>query len=84
MNDKRYRIISDGTPRGTKVLQPDGSEMSNVVKVEWEITGDSPGIARVTLIGVEVDVVGDEHPCASEVSLDARADEVKSSDGSRP
>lgn len=59
MNDKRYRIISDGTPRGTKVLQPDGSEMSNVVKVEWEITGAGPGIARVTLIGVEVDVVGD-------------------------
>lgn len=34
VNGKRYRIINNGIPRGTKVLQPDGSEMSNVVKVE--------------------------------------------------
>lgn len=61
MNDKRYRIVSDGTPRGTKVLDPEGRELDMVTKVEWSIEGcDGIGVARVTLLNAEVDVVGDE------------------------
>lgn len=60
MNDKRYRIVSDGTPRGTRVLDPDGRPMDGVTKVEWSIEAGGIGVARLTFWNVEVDVAGDE------------------------
>lgn len=58
MNDKRYRIVSDGTPAGTRVFDPDGRplDMGLVNKVEWSVEADGLGVARVTLLKVEVDV----------------------------
>ena len=37
MPDK-YRIVSDGTARGTKVFMPSGEEMKNVSSVHIEMT----------------------------------------------
>lgn len=60
MNNRRYRIVSDGSSMGTKVLDPDGRSLDMVTKVEWSIEAGRIGVARVTLFNVEVDVVGDE------------------------
>lgn len=47
------RIISDGTPEGTKVLV-DGREMQNVTHVSWECGVHGLAIARVTMYADEV------------------------------
>ncbi|MCG5072265.1 hypothetical protein [Paraburkholderia tagetis] len=62
MNNKRYRIVSDGTPRGTKIYEPDGREvdMNWITKVEWSVDAGGIGVARLTFINVEVDMVGGE------------------------
>jgi hypothetical protein len=56
---KRVRIVSDGTPLGTKVFNADGTpmDMGRVTKVEWSIEADGIGVARVTLRDVEIDTV---------------------------
>ena len=84
MNNRRYRIVSDGTPLGTKILEPDGRQMdlTGVTKVEWSVEAGGIGVARLTLINVEVDVVGDDP--ADKDSLNTDGGEVNSSDASRP
>lgn len=72
MNNRRYRIVSDGTPLGTKVLDPEGRPLDMVSKIEWSIEAGGIGVARLTLINVEVDAIGDE---AQESAQDAAAAE---------
>ena len=44
MLGKRYRIVSDGTPFGTKVYDADGAEIKGcITKVEWSIEADGVG-----------------------------------------
>lgn len=61
MQAKRIRIVSDGTPRGTKVFDADGEpfDMSTITAVEWSIDADGAAIARLTFCGAEIDVIGD-------------------------
>lgn len=60
MGGKRVRIVSDGTPIGTKVYDADGRlmDMGAITKVEWSIEAAGTGVARLTLANVEVDLIG--------------------------
>jgi hypothetical protein len=71
MNDKRYRIVSDGTPVGTKVYDTDGHQldMGLITKVEWSVEASGIGVARLTLWDVEVDVAGDARAEAAQPSV---------------
>ena len=56
----RYKIISDGTPRGTQVLL-DGEPMPNIVDIEWDLSvGGSPARMKIEVLNVEVDVSTDD------------------------
>jgi hypothetical protein len=60
MISKPMRIVSDGTPFGTKVYDADGAEIKGcITKVEWSIEVDGIGQAKLTFSNVEVDVIGD-------------------------
>lgn len=58
----RIRIVSDGTPRGTRVLLPNGDRMPGLIKkVEWSITAGEPHeLARavITFANVEIEAEG--------------------------
>ena len=56
MNSK-VRIVSDGTPAGTKVFAGD-AEVANISKIEWKLdANDGFAKAIVTIDLVEIDVV---------------------------
>lgn len=59
----RWRVISDGTPTGTRVYR-DGEPVDDVVAVSWSIRADD--VARVTLElegpNVDVNLDGTEEP----------------------
>lgn len=66
MNNKRYRIVSDGTPMGTKVFDGAGQQldMGWVTKVGWSIEGGGIATATITVANVEVELVGDAQESA--------------------
>jgi len=35
---KRYRIVSDGTPHGTEIFDPDGNRLDDVERVQIDIS----------------------------------------------
>lgn len=52
---KYYKIISDGSPEGTKLLDQNGDLVKNVKQVTWSAnTGEVP-TAQITMM-VEVDL----------------------------
>ena len=51
---KKVRIISDGTPFGTRVEGPDGQPIPGVVSVSWNV--DMGEIARATIELINVDI----------------------------
>jgi len=57
----RIRIISDGTPKGSRLLV-DGAEVPNVVSVEWRCRAgrNDTATAVVELLHVEIDAEADE------------------------
>jgi hypothetical protein len=58
---KRIKIIGDGTPRGTKVLDAEtGEKLPHVQKVEFSLEMDGVGLVKVTTLCKldEVDVEG--------------------------
>lgn len=58
--DNPLRIVSDGTPLGTKVFDSDGAEIKGcITKVEWSIDANCAGQATLTFANVEVDLIGD-------------------------
>jgi hypothetical protein len=61
MNNRRYRIVSDGTPAGTKIFDGAGQQLGAgwITKVEWSVEGGGIGTAKITVANVEVDLVGD-------------------------
>lgn len=58
---QKVKIISDGTPNGTRVLDSDGVQIEGAIsKIEWGIeAGGGPAIAKITFINVEVEVIGE-------------------------
>lgn len=58
---KNIRIISDGSPRGTKVFDAEGVEITGcLTKIEWSIDSDKrTGVAKLTYMGVDLDVIGE-------------------------
>ena len=57
---KKIKIISDGFPGGTHVYNAETNEpIEGVMSIDWKI--ESPGhlaVATITLVGVEVEVIG--------------------------
>jgi hypothetical protein len=51
------RIISDGSPGGTRVLMPDGTPIPNVIRVEWYLDADGSIKARLDLYTASIDAV---------------------------
>lgn len=56
----RIRIISNGNPLTTKVIDAQtGEPLEGVIKVEWEIT-PAGAIAKLHLASAEMDVTADD------------------------
>ena len=34
--EKRYRIVSDGTPHGTEIFDPDGNRLDDVERIHFD------------------------------------------------
>lgn len=64
----KLRIESDGTPHGSKVTDEDGNLVERVVRVRvwWECGVDSMARPMIEVIGVPVDVIGDDGPIDDE------------------
>lgn len=57
----RVKVVSDGTPAGTKVINADTGEDLGlpISAITWHIDGDSAGQALVRLTLVQVEVEGE-------------------------
>jgi hypothetical protein len=53
------KIVSDGTPCGTKVLREDGSEIEGVSGINWNIEVDQFAVARIEIGVAEIEVRGE-------------------------
>lgn len=58
--EQQYKIISDGTPQGTKILDPDGKELRFVKSITWNICVEGNSTAFVTLDKVALEAKNDE------------------------
>lgn len=56
---KKVRIVSDGTPSGTRVEGPDGQPIPGVVSVSWTVAVDGVARASIDLINVDIDAVAE-------------------------
>lgn len=55
----KIKIVSDGTPKGTRVNNAETGELlTGVLAVEWAITSHGGAIAKLTLRDVEVKLIG--------------------------
>lgn len=54
----RLRIVSDGTPVGTKIYTEDGALLRGVQMVNWHLEIGGFATVQVELVGVPLDVVG--------------------------
>lgn len=53
------KIVSDGTPNGTKVYAPSGEPLeSKISKIIWSINPQGVAMARITFLHVELNVIG--------------------------
>lgn len=52
------KIISDGTPEGTKVLDSQENPIDSIINIDWSIQPDRASIVRLELSPVQIDVVG--------------------------
>lgn len=58
----KLKIISDGTPIGTRVFAEDGETVEDVERITWGVSvKDKTAKARITLRNVAVDVIGEKH-----------------------
>jgi hypothetical protein len=58
MSDTRLRIISDGTPRGTRVETEGGTLIKGVQSVHWHLELDGMATVSIGVLAVAADVVG--------------------------
>lgn len=56
----RLRIISDGTPQGTRVLDGNGRMIKGIASVTWNVDASGRAKATLTFNNVAVDVIGHE------------------------
>jgi len=54
----KLKIVSDGTPQGTRVLTHQGEEVSNVTLVHWTCSSEGT-TCLIELHGVETQLVGE-------------------------
>jgi hypothetical protein len=54
----RVRIISDGTPRNTRVETEDGTLIKGVQAIGWRLEVGGMAVATIDVLAVAVDVVG--------------------------
>lgn len=60
VDDLQVRVVSDGTPSGTRVTLSDGTRLPGVIGVSWDLdVADATATATVRFRHVEVDVIGD-------------------------
>lgn len=53
----RIKIVGDGTPRGTTVVDADtGERLEGVTAVEWQMDARNLATAKITLLKVPVEV----------------------------
>lgn len=57
--EMRLRIVSDGTPAGTKVLDEEGRRLRNVKAIAWGIDTDGMARLRIEVAAVPVDLIGE-------------------------
>lgn len=55
----KLKIVSDGTPMGTKVVNAvTGEEVEGIVSVTWRITADDVSLANIELQKLPVELIG--------------------------
>lgn len=65
-DERKVRIVSDGTPCGTRVEGPDGQPIPGVVSVSWNVEMGEIARATIELINVDIDaeaMADQQHLC---------------------
>ena len=55
----KIKIVSDGTPCGTKVLSEDGQELDYIKSINWYIDHSQLAIANISFMKVPVVLLAD-------------------------
>ena len=55
----RIKIVSNGSPAGTKVFLPDGSEIPMITEIKWSLIAGDVAKVQITLANVEVEAEGE-------------------------
>lgn len=56
----KIRIVSNGTPEGTKVFDDHGRQLPlAILRIKWECSVNKPAIAELVVADVEVQVTGE-------------------------
>jgi hypothetical protein len=56
----KMRIVSDGTPWGTKVFDENGVEIkAHITAIDWSIRPGNAGVVTIQFHNVELDAVGE-------------------------
>ena len=55
----KLKIVSDGTPAGTKVFTEDGKQIEGVYFISWEIDAGSLPRATISVHNVPVELVSE-------------------------
>lgn len=77
----KLKIVSDGTPYGTRIFDEFGNEIENVTRIEWKIAATGMARATIDLQMVPVEVSGElqadvfaEEELHADMSVDTFAD----------
>ena len=75
---KKVRIVSDGTPSGTRVEGPDGQPIPGVVSVSWSVEMDEMARPTIELINVDIDAqaLAEQQPLCLNCRVKIEADEA--------
>lgn len=60
------RVVSDGTPQGTFVLDATGQPLRGVRSVVWGVGVEGEPILTLQVVGVPVDLLGEQRSGATE------------------
>lgn len=58
MAETRLRVVSDGTPRNTRVETEDGTLVKGVQAVQWNLELNGHAKIKIEVLGVAANVVG--------------------------
>ena len=76
----KLRVVSDGTPMGTKIYASDGSEIKGVTRVEWAI--GLYGVSELSIrihsnyVDLDVEVEGERSKALIDVSRECNEFEI--------